>query len=74
VAGWPASPPCALPGGVRIDPARATGYPSQRVPHVVVRSNGRVIDRNGNPLPNAKSADAHIPLEEYKTWTRWDHP
>jgi hypothetical protein len=71
---WMIPPAHKSPGGVRIDPARSTGYPSQRVPHVVVRSNGKVIGRNGEPLPNARSADAHIPLEEYKTWRTWDHP
>jgi hypothetical protein len=71
---WAIGPAHKSPGGVRIDPARTTGFESQRVPHVVVRSNGRVIGRNGEPLPNGNSAEAHIPLEEYKTWRTWNHP
>ena len=50
---------------------------TQRIDHVVVHSNGRVIGRDGQPIPgNIKEnyEQAHIPLDEYNTWSSWNKP
>ncbi|MBS0224341.1 MAG: hypothetical protein JSR91_26775 [Proteobacteria bacterium] len=42
--------------------------PFQQRPYIVDRNNGRVMDRNGQPIEGAnpeKSPDAHIPYEDY---------
>jgi hypothetical protein len=47
---------------VRVDPADpASPDPLQRVPHVHVTSNGRVVA-------------SHLPLNEWLTWSSWDTP
>jgi hypothetical protein len=47
--------------------------PSQRVDHVVVRRNGRIVGKNGevitHPKPS-KTPEAHIPLGD---WLRRRH-
>ncbi|MGH9214607.1 MAG: RHS repeat domain-containing protein, partial [Acidimicrobiales bacterium] len=64
--------------GVRIDPANPTSPQiSQRVDHVVVRHNGQVIGRNGQPIQGSiaeNALEAHIPLREWLTWSRWYAP
>jgi hypothetical protein len=64
--------------GVRIDKGNPKhSLPSQRVDHVVVRSNGRVIGRDGNPINDTiknNPEQAHIPLSEYKNWSTWNKP
>ncbi len=64
--------------GVRIDNAVPNSpYPSQRVPHVVVRDGGRVIGRDGKPISGSIKDDywnAHIPLSEWITWSQWNKP
>ena len=62
---------------IRIDKGDpASPFTSQRVDHVVVNSNGKVIGRNGMPINNNKIQDdpinAHIPLSEYKKWKSWN--
>ncbi len=50
---------------------------SQRVDHVVVARNGKVIARDGNPITGSIKANgekAHIPLNEYITWKTWFAP
>ena len=77
--GWRWSDPENPSGfGIRID----EGLPSspqlsQRVDHVIVRYNGRVIGRDGNAIPGS-IADygllAHIPLSDWLTWAAWYSP
>ncbi|MDR5758468.1 RHS repeat-associated core domain-containing protein, partial [Caballeronia sp. LZ035] len=62
--------------GVRIDKG-SPGHPlpAQQVDHVIVRSNGRVIGRDGNPIAGSIKNDpvnAHIPLSDYKKWKTWN--
>ncbi|MRH88970.1 hypothetical protein GFY24_16210 [Nocardia sp. SYP-A9097] len=63
---------------IRIDKGDPTnGLASQQVDHVVINVNGRIIDKNGNPIDApkpSKTAEAHIPLSEWLTWKAWDHP
>ena len=64
--------------GVRVDQGSpGSPNPSQRVDHVVVRSEGKVIGRNGEPIPGSIAdypTDAHIPLSEYSGWSTWNSP
>ncbi|MFC0027954.1 RHS repeat-associated core domain-containing protein [Micromonospora chaiyaphumensis] len=64
--------------GVRIDQGNPNSpSPSQQVDHVVVRSNGKVIGRDGKPITGAINEDptnAHIPLSEWQKWSSWNHP
>jgi hypothetical protein len=64
--------------GVRIDRGDpAAVLFSQRVDHVIVRFEGRVIGRDGRPIAGAISEDptnAHIPLSEYRNWRTWYKP
>ena len=64
--------------GVRIDQGNPhTSQSYQRVDHVVVRSNGKIIGRDGNPIKGSIADDpeqAHIPLSEYKKWKTWNSP
>jgi hypothetical protein len=69
----------ANPGdGVRVDEGDPNAsMPSQRVDHVVVRRNGRIVDENGevikDPKPS-KTPEAHIPLRESLRWRHWWGP
>jgi fructose-specific component phosphotransferase system IIB-like protein len=64
--------------GVRID----HGDPSspcecQRVDHVIIRHNGKVMGRDGKPIKgsiNENAVNAHVPLSEYSTWSAWYKP
>ena len=45
--------------------------------HGVVRSGGRVIGRDGNPISGLIRENyemAHIPLDEWFTWSTWNAP
>lgn len=70
------SDPVNRGNGLRIDPGDPTAMnPSQRVDHVVVRSDGKVLGRDGQPIGGSIREDplnAHIPLSEYRTWTGWN--
>jgi filamentous hemagglutinin len=42
-----------------------------------VVSNGKVIGRDGMPIPvpiKENPTQAHIPLEEYRKWEKWNSP
>jgi filamentous hemagglutinin len=64
--------------GVRIDKGDPNSpFPSQQVDHVIVRSNGKVLGRDGKPIGGDGSIqgdpeNAHIPLSEYKDWSKWN--
>jgi RHS repeat-associated protein len=64
--------------GVRIDKGDPLSkQPSQQVDHVVVRYNGKVIGRDGNPISGTVKEnfeESHIPLSEYLKWTTWFSP
>jgi filamentous hemagglutinin len=64
--------------GVRIDKGEPDiSQPTQQVDHVIVRSNGRVIGRDGKPVSGSIKEHAeqvHIPLSEYKKWKNWNSP
>ncbi|GGI76798.1 hypothetical protein GCM10011581_12390 [Saccharopolyspora subtropica] len=64
--------------GVRIDQGNPNNsQPTQQVDHVIVRDNGKVIGRDGQPIPGAirdYPEQSHIPLSEWKTWKQWNHP
>lgn len=45
--------------------------------HVIVRSNGQVIGRDGKPVIGSIKDHAekvHVPLSEYKKWKSWNSP
>ncbi len=64
--------------GIRIDKGNPnSSFPSQQVNHVIVRYGGEVVGRNGQPLPGSIKQFpelAHIPLEEWLSWTNWFTP
>jgi RHS repeat-associated protein len=64
--------------GVRIDKGNPNhSLSSQKVDHVVVRRNGKVIGRDGKAIQGSvknNAEQAHIPLSEYKSWNSWDSP
>lgn len=64
--------------GIRIDQGNpASSLTTQQVDHVVVRSGGRVIGRDGNPISGSIRDNyemAHIPLDEWLTWSTWNAP
>jgi hypothetical protein len=64
--------------GIRIDAGNpANSQTSQQVDHVLVRRNGQVIGRDGNPISGSIKDNfdqAHIPLSEWQKWSSWDHP
>jgi hypothetical protein len=69
----------ANPGnGVRIDQGVPhSPSPSQQVDHVIVRRDGVVIGRDGNPISGSIKSDpvnAHIPLSDWLGWSSWDRP
>lgn len=52
---------------VRVMPGKPNSqYPNSRKPYVEVKKNGRYQDKDGNPLPNNQSEDAHISLDEFE--------
>jgi hypothetical protein len=66
--------------GIRIDRGNpSNSQVSQQVDHVVVNYGGRLIGRDGKPLPCSGSLKdnwdmGHIPLDEWLTWTNWFGP
>ncbi|WP_283137810.1 hypothetical protein [Rhizohabitans arisaemae] len=64
--------------GVRIDKGDPdSAWPSQRVDHVIVRYNGKVIGRDGNPIEGSIKVyfeNAHIPFSEWSKWSTWHTP
>jgi hypothetical protein len=65
-------------GGIRIDQGDPSNpFPSQREDHVIVRSGGNVLGRDGEPISGSIQEDAenaHIPLSVWLTWKSWNHP
>ena len=67
---------------IRIDQGNPISeLPSQKVDHVRINSEGKVLDCNGNPINStleqpkpAKTEEAHIPLEVWKKWREWNKP
>jgi filamentous hemagglutinin len=61
---------------VRIDKGNLNSkFTSQKVDHVVVNSNGKVLGRNGAPINGGireNAIEAHIPLSEYVNWKKWN--
>jgi hypothetical protein len=69
----------ANPGnGVRVDQGNPlNSQVVQQVDHVVVRSDGRVIGRDGQPIQGSirdNPEAAHIPVSEYRKWETWFSP
>lgn len=63
--------------GVRVDKGDPnSSNPSQRVDHVVVRSGGRILGPDGEPIngPLNQNPQAHIPVEDYVRWITWNAP
>lgn len=63
--------------GVRIDQgAPGSSFPSQQVDHVIVRSGGNVLGPDGLPITGSikQNPQAHIPLDDWLTWTSWNAP
>jgi RHS repeat-associated protein len=64
--------------GVRIDRGNPTrSQETQRVDHVIVRHNGQIIGRSGNPINGSiadNAVEAHIPLSEWQQWRSWSSP
>jgi hypothetical protein len=64
--------------GIRIDRGNPDNSQAvQQVDHVVVRSGGKVIGRDGKPISGSVKDNfdtAHIPLSEWLTWARWNSP
>ena len=64
--------------GVRIDRGDPTHrQPTQQEDHVIVRSGGKIIGRDGNPIDGSiqgNAEQAHIPAREYSGWRSWNHP
>ena len=51
---------------VRVMPGNPNSpYPNSQQPYVRWQANGKPLDVNGQPLPTAKTPEAHIPLEDY---------
>ncbi|GAA0553991.1 WXG100 family type VII secretion target [Actinomadura livida] len=76
--GWRWRDPNNPNNGIRIDKGDPNSpWPSQRVDHVVINSNGKILDRYGNPIKApkpTKTPEAHIPLDEWLKWSGWSHP
>ncbi len=64
--------------GVRIDKGNSNNsQTTQQVDHVVVRKDGKVIGRDGQPIQGSiknNAINAHIPLQEWLTWSKWYAP
>ncbi|HEY8201102.1 MAG TPA: hypothetical protein VII47_07090 [Actinomycetota bacterium] len=65
---------------VRVDKGNPNSpHPSQQVDHVRVNSEGRVLGRDGKPIPPGTRIrddpqNTHIPLSEYEKWKKWNKP
>jgi len=64
--------------GVRIDKGDPNSpHESQQEDHVIVRSGGKVIGRDGNPINGSIEQDpvnAHVPRGEWVGWRAWNAP
>ena len=64
--------------GVRIDHGDPTSsQPSQQEDHVIVRSGGKIIGRDGEAISGSiadNAEQAHIPAREYSGWSAWNKP
>ncbi|WP_432028187.1 hypothetical protein [Streptomyces sp. 1222.5] len=67
--------------GIRIDKGNLNNSQEfQQVDHVVINSGGRIIGRDGKPVKGAidlhehNSYMAHIPLEDWLKWEKWNTP
>lgn len=63
--------------GIRIDQGiPGSGWPSQQVDHVVVRSGGKILGPDGKPIVGslAENPQAHIPLSDWLKWADWNLP
>ena len=76
--GWRWQDPMNQGNGVRIDRGDTNSHhPSQQVDHVIVRKDGQVIGRNGQPITGSiksNPTEAHIPLQEWLGWKTWYAP
>jgi hypothetical protein len=75
--GWRWNDPKNPNTSIRIDKGDPNSpNPSQRVDHVVINNNGKVIGRDGQPVPKIKDEPgrAHIPLDDWLKWRSWNHP
>ena len=76
--GWRWENPDYEGDGVRVDKGRPdSSLPSQREDHVVIRSGGKVLGADGDPIQTKIKADpenAHIPLEDWLRWREWNKP
>lgn len=76
--GWRWRDPTNQGNGVRIDRGDAdSSFPSQQVDHVILRKEGQVIGKNGQPIAGSiknNPTEAHIPLDEWLEWQTWYAP
>lgn len=75
---WRWEDPLDQGNAVRIDPGNPSSkFPIQQVDHVIVRSKGTVIGRDGKPINGSTDSDpvnAHIPLSDHARWRSWNAP
>jgi hypothetical protein len=63
--------------GIRVGQGNPNSRLAQRVDHVIVRKGGKVIGRDGKPIMGSiedNASNAHIPLEEWLRWSKWNTP
>lgn len=63
--------------GVRVDLGNPQhSWASQQVDHVIVRSDGKVLGPDGQPIVGSikQNPQAHIPLEDWLKWKSWNTP
>jgi len=71
------STPAPKANGIRIDEGvPGSSSPSQQVDHVVVRSGGRILGPDGEPIVGSlrDNPQAHLPLSDWLNWTSWNAP